>query len=246
MNMTIAQAVEVVRVLRDPLGSISGITRVVCPPFVALAAVAEELTGTSVQVGAQNMHPEPSGAFTGEVSGPMLAGLCTYVIVGHSERRHVFGETDEFINRKVQAALELGLTPIFCLGETLADREAGSATNVCHDQLATGLSDIAPDDLARVVVAYEPVWAIGTGRAATPELAQGIMGALRHELARLSRIDIAERVPLLYGGSVTGDNVASFVEQRDIDGALVGGASLSPDQFVAIATTVARVRAPSG
>jgi len=245
MNMTIAEAVGVVRALRDPLGGIGGITRVVCPPFVALSAVAGELAGTEIHVGAQNMHSEPRGAFTGEVSGSMLDGLCQYVIVGHSERRHIFGETNEFINRKVRAALDIGLTPIFCLGETLVDREAGRAPDVCHDQLIEGLADVAPDDFARVVVAYEPVWAIGTGRAATPELAQEIMGALRYELACLSHVDVAARVPLLYGGSVTGDNVASFAEQRDIDGALVGGASLSPEQFVAIASTIADARASS-
>ena len=233
MNMGPAEAVALVRELREPLEAIAGVTRVVCPPFVAIESVARELAGTTIHVGAQNMHHEPKGAFTGEVSGTMLQGLCDHVILGHSERRHVFGEQDDFINRKVAAALGLGLTPVLCIGETSDEREAGDAARVCQRQLHAGLASLSSDEVARVVVAYEPVWAIGTGKSATPELAQEIMGAVRANLGEIAGA-VGATVPVLYGGSVTPDNAASFTAQPDINGALVGGASLKAELFVPI------------
>ena len=244
MHMTVAESVALAERVRGGLAQITGATRVVCPPFTALAAVAAALDGSGVGVGAQNMHPEASGAFTGEVSGAMVRDLCGYVIVGHSERRHLFGETDEFVNQKVRAALELGLTPIFCLGETLEQREAGQAAAVCREQLRRGLDGLDAEAVAHVVVAYEPVWAIGTGRAATPAVAQEMMGGLRRELGELAGAAAAE-MPLLYGGSVNPDNIASFAAEADVDGALVGGASLRADQFIAIAAAVAQAGAAS-
>jgi triosephosphate isomerase len=242
MNTTLDEAVALVGQVRVPLEKLSGIKGVLCPPFVSLAAVAGALQGSAVAVGAQNMHPETKGAFTGEISGAMLQGLCQYVIVGHSERRHLFGEKDEFVNRKVTAALDLGLTPILCVGETLAERDAGQAHDIVSAQLRLGLQGVGPEARATLVVAYEPVWAIGTGRAATGELAQEMMGLVRQALADLAGAEAAAEVPLLYGGSVTAENIAEFAALRDIDGALVGGASLRADEFVAIAKAIAELR----
>ena len=210
------------------------VDRVVCPPFVALAAVADSLRGSGLGVGAQNMHPEAKGAFTGETSASMLAGLCGYVVLGHSERRHLLGEEDAFINAKVKAALGAGLTPILCVGETLDEREAGRAEAVVAAQLQNGLDGVGADDVAKLVVAYEPVWAIGTGRAATAEIAQEMIASARRHVARLSSADIADEVPVLYGGSVNPGNADELAAQPDIDGALVGGASLIPADFAAI------------
>lgn len=234
MNTTIAEAAELANALRGPLSDMGGVTRVVCPPFVSLERVSQVLEGSGIGVGAQNMHPEPKGAFTGEVSGTMLVGICEYVILGHSERRHLLGEQDDFINRKVRAALGLRLTPILCIGETLDERESGQAEAVVERQLSLGLKDVAAEDVAGVVVAYEPVWAIGTGRAATPEIAQEMIGFIRAQLARLSQGSTAQQVPVLYGGSVNAKNASDLAAQKDIDGALVGGASLQPDEFVTI------------
>ena len=234
MNTTTSEAALLARALRTELRGIDGITRVVCPPFVSLSAVATELSGSPIAVGAQNMHPELKGAFTGEISGPMLRDLCSYVILGHSERRYLLGETDDFINAKVRAALNVSLTPIFCIGETLEEREAGHASAVVERQIKEGLAELTPDDVERIVVAYEPVWAIGTGLAATPEVAQEMVGSVRHEVAQLSNVESAGRVPLLYGGSVNPGNAAELAAQQDIDGALVGGASLQAVDFAAI------------
>ncbi len=234
MNTTISEAVELARALQGPLSEVDDVARVVCTPFVSLAEVKRALDGSPIEVGAQNMHPEPKGAFTGEVSGPMLRGICSYVILGHSERRHLLGETDEFINRKVKAALALDLVPILCVGETLEERESGQAHAVVERQLRLGLAGVGPDDAANAVIAYEPVWAIGTGRAATPEIAQEMIAAIRGKLAGLATAQIAQQVPLLYGGSVNAANAPDLAAQQDIDGALVGGASLQPAEFVAI------------
>ncbi len=234
MNTNVAEAIALAKELRGLLSDIHGVTKVVCPPFVSLTAVSEALAGSSISLGAQNMHPGPRGAFTGEISGAMLQGLCQYVILGHSERRHILGERDDFINAKVKAALELGLTPILCVGETLEERDAGKARAVVERQLQAGLAGVGADDIARTVIAYEPVWAIGTGRAATPEIAQEMVGAIRHEVARLSHAGVAGEVPLLYGGSVNAANAAEIAAQQDIDGALVGGASLQPADFAGI------------
>lgn len=239
MNTSISEAIKLARALRPALSGIDGVTRVICPPFISLAGVSAEFVGSDIKVGAQNMHSESKGAFTGEVAGAMLKDVCDYVILGHSERRQLLGEQDDFINAKVCAALEIGLTPILCVGETLEEREAGKAGTVVERQLQGGLRDVSAEDIGRSVMAYEPVWAIGTGHAATPEMAQEMMGLIRYEVARLSHIEIAGNVSLLYGGSVNAENAAELAEQRDLDGALVGGASLKPDDFAAIAKAFA-------
>ncbi len=232
MNKTIAEAAEMVRAMRDGLESISGVETIVCPGFPALSAVSEILRGSTVRVGAQNMHHETGGAYTGEVSAAMLKETCRYVILGHSERRLHFGETDDDVNLKTKAALNAGLVPIVCVGERLEEREQGRAEKFVSSQIRASLAGVQPS--GAVVVAYEPVWAIGTGRAATPGAAQGIMSLIRREFASLWSLETAGAVPLLYGGSVTPDNIADFVRQPDIDGALVGGASLDADSFVEI------------
>jgi triosephosphate isomerase len=241
MNTTVSEALALVRDMRGPLEAIRGTTCVVCPPFVSLAAVAEELYGSAIGVAAQNMHPEAKGAFTGEVSPAMLEGLCDYVILGHSERRHLFGEEDAFINRKVHAALSKNLVPILCVGETLAEREAGKAQNVVSRQVREGLAGVDAA-LGTLVLAYEPVWAIGTGKAADGAAAQEVMGLMRSLLRDITGDARAEATSLLYGGSVTPDNVAEFAGQQDIDGALVGGASLRSELFVDIARAIRDAR----
>ena len=237
MNTTVAEARELARRIRPGLDAIPGVEKVVCPPFVSLAAVGDVLDGSSVAVGAQDMYYEASGAYTGEVSPEMLAGLCRFVILGHSERRHVFGETDASVGKKVVAAAEAGLRPILCVGEKLDEREDGLADVVVEQQVRLGLARMElPGDL---VVAYEPVWAIGTGRAATPEDAQAMMAHLRQILSAQYGQSTADRLGLLYGGSVTAENVADFARQRDVDGALVGGASLKADSFVELVRNAA-------
>ena len=233
MNTTIAEAVTLASALRDPLDSVDGVGKVVCPPFVSLAAVRDALNGSSTAVGAQNMHFEERGAYTGEVSSAMLADLCTYVIIGHSERRQHFWETDEVVNRKVRAALEAGLRPILCVGEGLEEREEGYAESVVTSQLQGALRRV--DSIGTLAVAYEPIWAIGTGMAATGEAAEAIMVAIRGTLSELYGDAAAGETPLLYGGSVTPDNVAEFASQANINGALVGGASLDEGRFAEIA-----------
>lgn len=212
---------------------------VFCPPFVALAAAAQVLRQRGwpgVWLGAQNLHWEAQGAYTGEVSGPMLKDVgCRYVIVGHSERRQLFGESDEQVARKVRAALGAGLVPILCVGETLAERRAGQTEQVVLRQLRSALEGLSEQAVEQVVVAYEPVWAIGTGENATGQEAARVIGqVLRGELARRWGDGVAQRVRILYGGSVTPDNIAEFMDQPDIDGALVGGASLVAERFAAI------------
>ncbi len=240
MFTTRQEAISLVEQMRDGLDAVEGVTSLVCPPFVHLEAVADALRGTSVALGAQNMHPESSGAFTGEVSPDMLADLCQYVILGHSERRELFGETDEFINRKVLAALAAGLRPILCVGERLEQREGGEAEAVVERQVALGLEGV--EDATSLVVAYEPVWAIGTGRAATPDVAQSMMATIRGALAARFGEDAAGEVPLLYGGSVNPGNAEDYARQPDVNGALVGGASLDAEAF----TQIARLAAQAG
>jgi triosephosphate isomerase len=239
MNTTISEAIKLARELRPALAGIDGVTRVVCPPLISLAGVSAEFVGSQIGVGAQNMHPEPKGAFTGEVSGPMLKDICNYVIVGHSERRQLLGEKDAFINAKVRAALAVDLTPILCVGETLDERDANKANAIVAGQVQAGLADLTPGEVAQTVVAYEPIWAIGTGRAATPDMAQEMMAAIRFEVARVFNPETANAVSLLYGGSVNGENAPELATQADIDGALVGGASLKPADFAAIARAFA-------
>jgi triosephosphate isomerase len=217
------------------LGGERRVTVAVCPPFPYLGAVAAVLKGSPVALGAQNLYPEKEGAFTGEVSPAMLVDAgCQYVIVGHSERRHKMGEADTFINRKVHAALAAGLKVILCVGETLEERHANRTEAVLNFQATAGLHDVTADQLQRVVLAYEPVWAIGTGQVATPEQAQHVHAFLRQRVGQLYGAAAAEALLIQYGGSVKPENVVALLHQPDVDGALVGGASLHADLFLAI------------
>jgi triosephosphate isomerase (TIM) len=214
---------------------LEGVERVLCPPFPSLLAVAALLEGTDIRLGAQNMHWEASGAYTGEVSPLMLAELCQYVILGHSERRTYFNETDETVNRKLHSALAHDLTPILCVGETLEEYEAGQTNEVVSRQMKLGLAGLQLVDGSAIVVAYEPVWAIGTGRASTASGANEVIAdVIRAAMKELFGDEIAQAVRVLYGGSVKGENAAEFFSQPDIDGALVGGASLKVGDFTQI------------
>ena len=237
MNTTVAEAEALATGIRDGLKQPAGVQVVLCPPFVSLAAVRAALIDSDISIGAQNLYHEASGAYTGEVSAAMLIGICSYTIVGHSERRSLFGETDTAVNLKIKAALGAGITPILCIGESLEQRNDGDATAVVEAQLRAGLEGI---DLSEgVVVAYEPVWAIGTGQSATPEVAQAMMAHIRRTLAAIGGEDAASAVPLLYGGSVNPDNIAGYISQPDINGALVGGASLDAASFLDIVRAAA-------
>lgn len=234
MNTSVAEALKLVSDMKGPLDATEGVQKVVCPPYISLMAVSEALRASSVRVGAQNLHPADNGAFTGEVSPGMLSGLCDYVILGHSERRQIFSETDGFVNDKVKAALKVGLKPILCVGEQLDDREQGRAESFVESQIRGSLAGLDSPDAETLVVAYEPVWAIGTGRAASPEIAQEMMAHVRSVLASVFGDGVAAEIPLLYGGSVNPDNIADYMHEKDINGALVGGASLNADSFVQI------------
>jgi len=230
-----ATAQRLARAIADGIGSQTRATVAVCPPFPYLQLVAGVLRGTQVGLGAQNLYPLPEGAFTGEVSATMLRDVgCEYVIVGHSERRHKLGETNAFIQQKVAAGLESGLRVILCLGETLAERETNHTEAVLRTQLREGLKGIAPGAAARLILAYEPVWAIGTGRNATPQQAQVAHAFIRKEIQDMWGEEPARELPIQYGGSVKPDNASSLLSQPDVDGALVGGASLDATQFLAI------------
>jgi triosephosphate isomerase (TIM) len=235
MHCTAAQAVALVKRLRGLLADGFEAEVVVCPPFTALSAVAGALEGSRIGLGAQNMHWEKEGAYTGEVSPVMLAEFgCRYVILGHSERRQYFGEPDHQINRKVRAALEHGLMPILCVGETLVEREDGRTLQVIDGQLRGGLSDVPPGMGTAVALAYEPVWAIGTGQTATPEQAETVHAFIRKRLGEFWGEAAASAVRILYGGSVKPDNIDALMAEPDIDGALVGGGSLKADAFARI------------
>lgn len=240
MNILPSEAGAFAERLHSGLQDVQGVRKIVCPPSLSLPVVAERLKGSKVFVGAQNMHHESNGAYTGEVSPAMVRELCEYVILGHSERRHLFGETDENVANKVSAAIAEGLKPIVCVGETLAEREAGDATVVVQRQVRAALREVP--SLEGVIVAYEPVWAIGTGVPSSPADAQYIMefirGLMQEDFGRSAR-----DLPILYGGSVDANNVAGFVAQPDINGALVGSASLDADGFVEL---VKNARAASG
>jgi triosephosphate isomerase len=239
MNTTLAEAVVLAAELRDALEAIRGVEKVICPPFISLMAVKGMLDGTSTKIGAQNVHYEEKGAFTGEISPGMLVGLCQYVILGHSERRQYFGETDELVNVKIKAAIDVALRPILCIGERLEDREAGREEIVVTGQLRRALESISY--AGSLAVAYEPVWAIGTGVAATGQDAEAMMTTIRGTLTEMYGEAVAQDVPLLYGGSVTPDNVAEYAGQPNVNGALVGGASLNPASFMAIARWLGEV-----
>jgi triosephosphate isomerase (TIM) len=240
MNKTVDEAIELARELVAGLVAYASVERVLCPPFVALDCVRPVLAGTGLALGAQNMHWEKSGAYTGEISAPMLVGLCQYVILGHSERRQYFGETDESVNKKVKAALAHGLTPIICVGENLAENERGATAEIVTGQTRAAYAGLTADDAAKTVIAYEPVWAIGTGKAATAAGANAVIGLnIRGVLADLYSSALADTVRVQYGGSVNGANAAEYFSQPDIDGALVGGASLKPAEFAAIVKAAA-------
>lgn len=242
MNKTTTEAVDFVRSIRRGLNDVKGADRVLCPPFTALAPLKDILSATEIGLGAQNMYWEEKGAYTGEISPLMLAEMCQYVILGHSERRAYFGETDEQVNRKVKAALAHGLAPIVCVGETEAQYDAGETEEVVSAQVRRSLADLTPDQVATLIIAYEPVWAIGTGKAATPTGAGSVIGlTIRGTLADLHGEAIAQAVRVQYGGSVNPANVAEFMAHPDIDGALVGGASLKPD-FVELVRIAAESR----
>ncbi|HEX6035501.1 MAG TPA: triose-phosphate isomerase [Anaerolineales bacterium] len=241
MNKTVAEARDLVSVMSAKLREIANVEKVLCPPFIAIPALAELLADSGIGLGAQNLHWEEKGAFTGEVSSGMLKEFCQYVIIGHSERRTYFGETDESVNRKLHAAMKAGLIPIVCVGETLEQYEAGSTSEVVRRQINIGLAGIDSASAARIVVAYEPIWAIGTGKASSGENANFVhQQVIRPALSDLYGATNAEAIRILYGGSVTAANAAEFFAYPDIDGALVGGASLKPDEFVAITKAAVR------
>jgi triosephosphate isomerase len=233
MHGTIAESLKLALGVKNAVAGIGERVEVlVCPPFGVLHAVGEALKGSRVMLGAQNCHWEDSGAFTGEVSPPMLADLgCTYVIVGHSERRAYFGETDEVVSRKTLALLKHRLNPIVCVGEHLEDREKGSTKDVIRGQVLGSLDGIDEEKMLHTVIAYEPVWAIGTGKTATPDQAQEVHAFIRNILIDLHGLEVALKVRILYGGSVKPDNVSSLMARQDIDGGLVGGASLKAGSF---------------
>jgi triosephosphate isomerase len=240
MNKTIAEARALVSGMSMTLNGIKGVEKVLCPPFMALFPVAALLAGTDIGLGAQNMHWEAKGAFTGEVAGDMVAEFCKYVIIGHSERRTYFGETDESVNKKTGAAKTSHLVPIVCVGETLAEYEAGRTAEVVTRQVRAGLKGLDSEFAKQVVIAYEPVWAIGTGRASSAENANGVIrDFIRKPLAELYGEATAQGARVLYGGSVTATNAAEFFGMSEIDGALVGGASLKPEEFLAIVRAAA-------
>ncbi len=229
--------------LEAGLDTIANVDKVICPPFISLAAVKEIIKGSSIRLGAQNLYFEEKGAYTGEISPPMLAELCEFVIIGHSERRQYFHETNELVNKKVKAALKAGLKPILCVGEKLEENEAGRTREVISEQIRASLADVDfGDDLT---VAYEPVWAIGTGRAATGGQANETIGFIRQSLAKLQSQKVAQEMRILYGGSVNADNAAEFMKQSEIDGALVGGASLKADQFLSITKQASEIKGSS-
>ena len=241
MNKTVDQARALVAEMLPGLQAIEGVEKVLCPPFMALSPISAVLAGTGIGLGAQNLHWEASGAFTGEVAPTMIKEFCQYVILGHSERRAYFGETDDSVNKKVKAALAVGLTPIVCVGETLNEYEAGVTAEVVIRQIVAGLKDLTEEQGRAIVIAYEPVWAIGTGKASTaPAANQVISDMIRVALAGLFGKDTAQLIRVQYGGSVTAANAAEFFGQPDIDGALVGGASLKPADFLQIVQAAAR------
>lgn len=242
MNKTPSEATALAQAIRDAVGDVTAVECVVCPTFVSLATVCQTLAGSNIAVGAQNVHWADSGAYTGEISAPMLKGLTDYVIIGHSERREHFGDTDELVNKKVQAALNHGLKIILCVGETLAQNEAKQTHDVVKLQVGTALSGVTESQMANVVVAYEPIWAIGTGRAATAEQAQATCGTtVRATLVGLCGDEVAQSVRILYGGSTNPKNISEIMQQPDIDGALIGGASLKAEDYAAMVTTTAAV-----
>lgn len=236
MNLNRAEAVALAKAVAEDAGQYDWLDLAVCPPLVYLDAVGQQLRGSSVALGAQNLYHEANGAFTGETSAAMLVDVgCRYVIVGHSERRHILHETDADVNKKVLAALAAGLVPIVCVGELLAERELGKTSAVIRQQFEGSLAGLSAEQMGRLVIAYEPVWAIGTGKVATPQQAEEVHAELRKLLQTRYNAEVAGSVPILYGGSVKPGNAAELLGQPNVDGALVGGASLKAGDFLGIA-----------
>ena len=243
MNKTIEEAVHLVREMWNALAAVRGVDVVLIPPFVCLPAVGELLGPTSLGLGAQNMHWEDQGAFTGEISPLMIKGLCRYVVIGHSERRQYFVETDETVNRKVKSAFRHGLIPIMCVGENLAQNEAGETEEFVSAQIRNGLAGLSAEQVRSMVIAYEPIWAIGTGKAATGAVANWTIGmVVRGTVAKTYGEDTAQALRVQYGGSVKPGNITEFMTQPEIDGALVGGASLKANDFVEIVRRAAQAK----
>lgn len=235
MNNTISDTKALADALVAAVGDLTAVDMVICPTYVSLAVARRQCDGSQIKIGAQNMYWEEEGAFTGEISPKMVKDVCDYVIVGHSERRQIFGETDEGINKKVKAGLAVGLTPIVCVGETFDENQTGKTEAVVSGQVRECLKDLSADDGAKLILAYEPVWAIGTGLAATPEGANAVhRDVIRPILNELFGETVGEGIRILYGGSVNPGNAAELFSQSDIDGGLIGGASLKADAFTAV------------
>ena len=241
MNPTVTEAIYLVNEIGPGLEEIDNVEKVICPPFISLAVVKDLMEETSIKLGAQNMHFAEKGAYTGEISPLMLADLCEFVIIGHSERRQYCHETGEIVNKKILAALNAGLKPILCVGERLEDNVTGRTKQVVTEQLKSSLAGI--NDIKDLVIAYEPVWAIGTGKAATGEQANETIGLIRQNISELYDKETSRDTLILYGGSVTADNTTEFMNQPNINGALVGGASLEPTQFVSIVKQTSLIKA---
>lgn len=240
MYKTITQAIDLANRLTRELCDIKKVAVAICPPFTCLNEVSDIISESNIALGAQNMHWKDEGAFTGEISPPMLKDVgCKYVILGHSERRQYFAETNELVNKKTKAALQYGLTPIVCVGETIEERKAGKTFDVVKDHIQHGLKGLSAEELRKVVIAYEPVWAIGTGLTAKPKQAQEVHRFIRGLLSDMSDADIACDITIQYGGSVKPENTKDLMKENDIDGALVGGASLDADSFTAIVKNAA-------
>ncbi|MEI7942704.1 MAG: triose-phosphate isomerase [Candidatus Riflemargulisbacteria bacterium] len=235
MNKDLDEAVQLVEKLKKGFKNKNKVEVVICPSFTNLSAVNAIVKDSDIKLGAQNMYTEEKGAYTGEINASMLRSVgCKYVIIGHSERRQYFNETNQFLNKKIKVALENNLFPIYCVGETLEQRESGKVEKVIKEQIEEGLKDISSDDLKKIVLAYEPVWAIGTGKTATPQQANDVHVFIRKLLVAMSSTAVAEQVSILYGGSVTPESSSELMGKSDIDGALVGGASLKVDSFMEI------------
>lgn len=240
MNTTLDEAIELTGSILPEIEDVKRIDRVICPPFISLATIRRMLEKSSVDLGAQNLFYEEKGAYTGEISPNMLARLCQFVIIGHSERRQYFNETNAIVNKKIKAAINIGLKPILCVGENLEDNENGRTKEIINRQLISALSEImAPGEMT---IAYEPIWAIGTGKAATGQRANDVAVIIRRIINRQFSREEAQYIRILYGGSVNADNIVEFVSQAEIDGALVGGASLKPDQFTSIVRQTAEIK----
>lgn len=232
MFKTVGEAIAFVNEVKGK-AEVEGVESVICAPFTALPALAEAVKGTKLKIGAQNMHWEESGAYTGEISGAMLKDLgVDYVIIGHSERRAYFAETDETVNKKVHAAFRYGITPIICVGEKLEEREAGQTKEVCRVQTEAALQGLTAEQAAQAVIAYEPIWAIGTGKSSTADDANEVIGYIRERVAAVFGSEVAGKIRIQYGGSVKPNNIREFMQQPEIDGALVGGASLEPASYI--------------